>query len=210
MRKFLSAIYKHHSLIYKIFLFVISTLFIVYLFPKGGSFKYDFEKGKVWQTENLYAPFDFAVQKTEAQISIEEELLKENIPYYFTLDTIIAINSSQKLLKEFELTFSDSFNLDLKNRSRLKLEKTLAEIYKIGLLAEDVSVAKEKEIVLKVENSGVAKNYIFANLLTTEKIQESVQETFSDSIYNPYKNYFTALFFNNIKANVSFDKAFNE
>ena len=61
-------------------MFVISTLFIVYLFPKGGSFKYDFEKGKVWQTENLYAPFDFAVQKTEAQISIEEELLKENIP----------------------------------------------------------------------------------------------------------------------------------
>ncbi|PHS05984.1 MAG: phosphohydrolase [Kordia sp.] len=210
MRKFISAIYEHHSLIYKVFLFVISTLFIVYLFPKGGSFKYDFEKGKVWQTENLYAPFDFAVQKTQVQISIEEELLKEGMPYYFTLDTIIASNSSQKLLNEFELTFPDSLNPDLKNRCRLKLAKTLAEIYNVGLLAEDVSVAKEKEIVLKVKNSGVAKYYIFANLLTTEKIQESVQENFSDSIYNPYKNYFTAIFFNNIKANVSFDKAFNE
>ena len=210
MRKFLSAIYKHHSLLYKIFLFVISTLFIVYLFPKGGSFKYDFEKGKVWQNENLYSPFDFAIQKTAAQISVEEELLKRNIPYYFTLDTIVAITSAQKLLVEFELTFPDSLNPVLKKESKIKLNKTIAEIYKIGLLAEDISIDKEKQIVLKVKNSGAAKKYAFANLLVTENIQESVQKNFSDSIFNPYKNYFTALFFNNIKANVRYDKAFNE
>jgi len=210
MRKFLSAIYKHHSLIYKVFLFVVSTLFIVYLFPKGGAFKYNFEKGKVWQNENLYAPFDFPVQKTTAEINIEEELLKDNIAYYFTLDTIIAKKSTQKLLDEFELTFPDSSNQDFKKQAKIKLDKTIAEIYKIGLLAEDISIEDEKEIILKVKNSGTAKNYVFANLLATENIQESVVRNFSDSIFNPYKNYFTAIFFNNIKANVSFDKAFTD
>jgi len=193
-----------------VFLFVVSTLFIVYLFPKGGAFKYNFEKGKVWQNENLYAPFDFPVQKTVTQISIEEELLKENIAYYFTLDTVIAKKSTQKLLSEFELTFPDSLSLALKKEAKIKLDKTISEIYKVGLLAEDISIEKEKEIVLKVKNSGTAKKYVFANLLATEKIQESVLRNFSDSIFSPYKNYFTAIFFNNIKANVSFDKAFNE
>ena len=30
--------------------------------------KYDFGQGKPWQYDNLYAPFDFAVQKTEEEI----------------------------------------------------------------------------------------------------------------------------------------------
>jgi len=209
MRKFLSTIYEYHSLLYKIFLFVVSTLFIVYLFPKGGTFKYNFEKGKVWQNENLYAPFDFAVKKTLKQISEEEKLLKESMPYYFTLDTLVAVNSARQLLHEFELTFPDTLNGALKKQSKLKLNLTISEIYNIGLLAEDVSIDKGKEIVLKVKNSGIAKKYVFANLLATEDIQQSVQRNFSDTIFNPYKNYFTAIFFNNIKANVSFDKAFN-
>jgi len=210
MRKFLSAIYKYHSSIYKVFLFVISTLFIVYLFPKGGAFKYNFEKGKVWQNENLYAPFDFAIQKTTAQINKEEEELKESIPQYFTLDAEIAENSAKKLLNEFETTFPDTLNIDLRKRAKIKLDKTITEIYKVGLLSEDISIDKGKDIVLKIKNSGAAKNYVFSNLLATENIQESVQKNFSDSIFNPYKNYFTAIFFNNIKSNVSFDKTFNE
>jgi len=181
----------------------------VYLFPKGGTFKYNFEKGKVWQNENLYAPFDFAVKKTLKQISEEEKLLKESMPYYFTLDTLVAVNSARQLLHEFELTFPDTLNGALKKQSKLKLNLTISEIYNIGLLAEDVSIDKGKEIVLKVKNSGIAKKYVFANLLATEDIQQSVQRNFSDTIFNPYKNYFTAIFFNNIKANVSFDKAFN-
>jgi len=182
----------------------------VYLFPKGGAFKYNFEKGKVWQNENLYAPFDFAIQKTTAQINKEEEELKESIPQYFTLDAEIAENSAKKLLNEFETTFPDTLNIDLRKRAKIKLDKTITEIYKVGLLSEDISIDKGKDIVLKIKNSGAAKNYVFSNLLATENIQESVQKNFSDSIFNPYKNYFTAIFFNNIKSNVSFDKTFNE
>ena len=123
MRKLLSAIYKHHALIYKVFLFVVSTLFIVYLFPKGGAFKYNFEKGKVWQNDNLYAPFDFPVQKTVAQITEEELLLKESLPCYFVLDTVLSNNSTKKLLLEFEDTFPDTLSATLKNYARLKVKK---------------------------------------------------------------------------------------
>jgi len=210
MRKLLSTIYEHHALIYKVFLFITSTLFIVYLFPKGGAFKYNFEKGKVWQNDNLYAPFDFPVQKTLEQIRTEESLLKESLPYYFILDTVLSNSSSEKLLQEFELTFPDTLNTALKNYARLKVKKTIAEIYKSGLLAEDVFIDKNKEVILKHKNSGSAKSYIFSDFLATENINNTVQDNFKDSIFIPYKNYFTAIFFNNIKANVNFDKAFNE
>ena len=63
LKSFLNILYQNHALIYKIFLFILTVIAIVYLFPKGGHFKYEFQKGKPWQYDNLYAPFDFAIQK---------------------------------------------------------------------------------------------------------------------------------------------------
>lgn len=73
MKNFLNNFYKNQSFLYKVFLFVITLILIVYLFPKGGVFKYEFTKGKPWQYENLYAPFDFAIAKTEDEIIAEKK-----------------------------------------------------------------------------------------------------------------------------------------
>ena len=71
MSKTVNKLYKHNTTIYKVILFLITTVAIVYLFPKGGQFKYEFTKGKPWQYDNLYAPFDFAINKTEEEITEE-------------------------------------------------------------------------------------------------------------------------------------------
>jgi len=57
MKDFINTLYKNHSLAYKLLLFISTTFLIVYLFPKSGKFKYGFERGKPWQSENLYAPW---------------------------------------------------------------------------------------------------------------------------------------------------------
>jgi len=69
MRNFLDSIFKNQALIYKYFLYVVCLFFIVFFFPKGGKFKYEFQKGKPWQYENLYAPFDFSINRTAAEIA---------------------------------------------------------------------------------------------------------------------------------------------
>ena len=69
MSEIVNKIYRNNTIIYKVFLFLIATIAIVYLFPKGGQFKYDFNNGQLWKYDNLYAPFDFAIQKTAEEIS---------------------------------------------------------------------------------------------------------------------------------------------
>ena len=71
MNDFVNKLYKNQALFYKVFLFVLTSVLIVYLLPKGGKFKYDIPKGKPWQYENLYAPFDFAILKTDEEIAAE-------------------------------------------------------------------------------------------------------------------------------------------
>ena len=81
--------HKNHSLIYKVFLFVLTTFVIVYLFPKSGTFRYSFEKGKPWQSENLYAPFDFAIKKTIEEIDLEKQQIELQSPVFFDVDTTL-------------------------------------------------------------------------------------------------------------------------
>ena len=62
--------YRNHALVYKVLLFLSTTFLIVYLFPKSGKFRYDFDKGKPWQSESLLAPFDFAIKKSSEELSV--------------------------------------------------------------------------------------------------------------------------------------------
>lgn len=209
MRKKLGSIYKYQSVIYKVFLFVITTLFVVYLFPKGGAFKYNFEKGKVWQNENLYAPFDFPVQKTDAELAEEVLNLKNDLPAYFVLDKSISSSSKVSLLNEFATTFPDSLQVDIKAQIYTILDKSIDEIYSTGLLADDVNLTAQNEVVLKIKGTDEAKKMLFSDLKVTESLSAIIQNDFSDSIYNPYRNYLTSLYFNNIQENVRYDVLFN-
>ena len=65
MKQLITKLYKNQSFIYKLLLHVLTTVLVVYLFPKGGKFQYEFQKGKPWQYDNLYAPFDLAIEKTQ-------------------------------------------------------------------------------------------------------------------------------------------------
>ncbi len=210
MKKILSTFYKYHSLFYKVFLFVISTFFIVNLFPKGGAFKYEFEKGKVWQNENLYAPFDFPVNKTQAQLDKEIAVLNENFPFYFIADDSIVTTVKNQINKNYKLTISDTIDLNIKSTFDKKLQKTLSDIYKIGLLADDINIKSNRNIFLKIKGSDKAKIYQFKNLTKTEQIKGIVERNFSDTLFKPYRKYFIELFFDNIKSNIFYDKQFTE
>ena len=95
MKDFINKLYKNHSLIYKVLLFITTTFLIVYLFPKSGKFKYSFEKGKPWQSENLYAPFDFAIKKSDEELRLEEKTITDNASLYF--DKEIAFVQSRRI-----------------------------------------------------------------------------------------------------------------
>ena len=75
MSNIVNKLYQNNTIIYKVILFLVATTAIVYFFPKGGQFKYDFSNGQLWKYDNLYAPFDFAIQKNEEEV-ISNLLLK--------------------------------------------------------------------------------------------------------------------------------------
>ena len=92
MGKIVNKLYQNNATIYKVILFLVTTIAIVYLFPKGTQFQYDFNNGQLWKYDNLYAPFDFAIQKTDEEIKAEKSFDKQ-----------FSLMEEEKALKDIEL-----------------------------------------------------------------------------------------------------------
>jgi len=59
------------------------VVFISFLFPKHAKFQYNFEEGQRWMYDDLKAPFDFAILKSDTEIKQETEIFNaEFSPYY--------------------------------------------------------------------------------------------------------------------------------
>lgn len=106
MARSLDSFYRSQSLIFKYVLHLVTVAAIVFFFPRGGQFKYEFQKGKPWQYENLYAPFDFSINKSAEELESERAQVRaQQIPYY-RFDTQI----EQQVYQEFDRSFSEYFN----------------------------------------------------------------------------------------------------
>ncbi|MDR2937568.1 MAG: HDIG domain-containing protein [Prevotellaceae bacterium] len=63
--------------------FIVATLLITYIMPRGGKFQYEFQKGKLWQYPTLSAAFDFPIYKSDEELAAErKQTLATLTPFY--------------------------------------------------------------------------------------------------------------------------------
>lgn len=168
MNDFINKLYKNNAIIYKVLLFLITVVSIVYLFPKGGQFKYDFSQGKPWQYDNLYAPFDFAIQKTSKELEKETREVQENVKKYFVVNPTI----KNEVLNDFDIKINALDSLSRK--SIISLKKTgnviIDKIYKYGFI-DDVSISKASKTDVVILRKGNSINDIsFSKLIKSSEI----------------------------------------
>lgn len=203
MNVLLNKWYKNHALIYKILLFLVTTLFIVYLFPKTGKFRYSFEKGKPWQSENLYAPFNFAIKKSLEEIENEQIDIRKTSPVFFEVDPTKKGVILNDYLTVFNRTFADSIYISTENTSLYKSGKSLIDrLYDNGVLDTEYSFNKDRPVNLVFDNQ-IQKELVFNDLFQIASLRPTIEIHFGSDISVNDKNRMTSLFFDIIKPNVS-------
>jgi putative nucleotidyltransferase with HDIG domain len=205
MNQFLNKFYRNHSVLYKIFLFVTSTFLIVYLFPKSGTFRYSFENGKPWQSENLYAPFDFAIKKSNDEIENEKILISKEASVFFELDTL--------LLKQVKLNHKTAFDKGFFEMSASPLKQKMFDasisildgFYKVGVLPEEYNFSPKKIISILIGNTQtktVAYNQFFPQTYLNEFIDSKLLGTEAEK----YMTIFKSIFFDIVVPNTVYNE----
>ncbi|HLV38552.1 HDIG domain-containing metalloprotein [Xanthomarina sp.] len=209
MKDFINYFYRNHSLAYKVILFISATFLIVYLFPKSGKFKYNFERGKPWQSENLYAPFDFAIKKTDEEINAEKKNITDNSLLYFNVDTTTKERVVSGFNSKFKIELPDSIIASNKNKLFKFGLNLINTLYANGVLDEDYIFPDDKKVVL-LEGRIEKQTVKYSELIKQNHVKDIVEKALTNEGLSEFQIPITSLFFDIVEPSLTFDKTFTE
>lgn len=209
MKNITNKLYRNHALIYKILLFIGTTIVIVYLFPKSGRFKYNFERGKPWQSENLYAPFNFAIKKTDAEIQDEKNKIAAQSIFYFDRDSSIKAKVIEAYENNFESIIPDSTSRAVKDSLKAAGYKIFDNLYKYGITTESNTISPDRTVVI-LENNAEVFQTVYGNIIEQSQLTAIIYETLKKSNLSFFSNKYTSLLFDVVKPNLRFNKKLTE
>ena len=207
MVKIFNFFIKHKSIAYKIFLIFLSSFIIVYLFPREGKFKYEFQKGKVWQYATYFAPFDFSILKSDKELNNDKQNIIESFNPYYRIDNTI----KTKVFEDYNTKISEYFS-DLKNEKLydslfLYGKSILDDIYNYGVISTNELKPDINEIFLIDDNIEIPIS--IEQLFDPSSLFNYLSKKIKLNPYIRYKESFNDLFFDLIVPNVFYDEKFN-
>ena len=208
MKKIWRFILKNQSFIYKGLLLLVSSFLIVYLFPKGGTFKYEFQKGKPWQHPTLYAPFDFSIIKSESELEIEKKAIIDAQSKYYRADLSVV----NEVKNSYVIQFNNFFKIPVSNNDYNQLfdygKYLIDELYKYGILPVSFGHSGNNSVFLIKGNNESTLN--FNDFIRLEDLKNKLNEYIVKSPFQEYLNIYYELLFEVVQPNISLDEKFTK
>lgn len=193
MKKLLLYLQNHQTHHAGLVLFAISIALVVYMNPREVKFKYEFQKGKPWLYENLVAPFDFPVLKTDEELEKERKSIVESKTVFLRKDDDVAEDALIAFEDEFKIEWDkieaiaplgkkrsaqkkDEFRRTIKNSAR----DILGEVYQKGVLkpiGEDGERTGEVLITIK----GVSSPVRIQDFYSISTATSAIRKAYADS-----------------------------
>jgi putative nucleotidyltransferase with HDIG domain len=207
MKDFINRLYQNHALIYKVFLFIITTIAIVYLFPKGGHFGLDIQKGKIWQSDNLYAPFDFAIEKSNDEIENEKSEIEKNKTIYFATNKDVFKKVRGNYAESLVSIIPDSVLAKFNRRDVIRFgDKLLSKIYEHGYLEKnDADKATNKQRI-SLRDGNQVKQVVFNKFISTSEINGLINNHFNKTSYEVLNPYFKSIYTKILEPSIYYDE----
>ncbi|MDA9563304.1 HDIG domain-containing protein [Flavobacteriales bacterium] len=198
MNNLLSNIRHNQNTIFKFVLVGLCISAISFILPRAGSFKYEYPEGKPWLNDDLIAPFDFPIFKTNTQVQKEEIEKRKNAKLYFRVNSDIVAEK----LNQFEAELNNNWNNSKPSKNdgnnpvkriakRIQNRKTvlfykedfktyglrlLNEIYSAGILKIDAVIEDKSDTYEIVSlNENIAQDQQLKEFFTIKKAYDFIE-----------------------------------
>ncbi len=174
----------------RILYFALAFGIVLLFIPQKGKFEYEFQKGKPWMHDDLYAPFDFPIYKTEAELFSERAEILKNFSPFYRFDSTVA----QEVIQQFRADFHETWvKFIAENNSVQAL--SLSKVNELSTFYENEAISAiqhvmDRGILNKTENlasdekasskltilaGNVARETLYENVFTKRKALEYVK-----------------------------------
>lgn len=183
MKSLLSWFRKYRKVILQAVIFLTAIALVVYIFPREGKFRYEYQKGRPWMHEVLIAPYNFPVYKSDAELNRERDSVLSNTLPYFRMDTTILQTKEEEVLRQFALKWEEkasegAFLSSFREDVRSELLADIRRIYTRGIMEQgefSQFVTELAEGIILVRGQ-VATEVDVEGLLTEKNAYEQLTE----------------------------------
>ena len=211
IKKFIDNIRNKHELIFKVILFLVATILVVLLFPKEAKFKYEFQKNKPWVHQDLLAPFDFAINKTEEEINSERQQVAAQSLFYFNTKKQIQRKVGSDFQEWLNTNWKDTLELAQKEVVYQKGLSYFESIYTLGVIEviDELDGKGKDYTVLILDENNVGEERLIGELYTMKSAYNFVQENLKSESF-VHAAFLLSGIENNIQQNIRYNRVLSE
>ena len=204
MKNILSKFRDSNEPNFRLFLFVLTLVFILFLFPRQTKFKYEFTKGKPWLHESIVAPFDFSILKSDNELSKERKIVaSQHLPIYNYSETIFEIKA-EDFTNDFETKWVSKYG-KLASSQKNKLVNFgynyLKDIYSKGIIQLNNSFDFQDFSQVLLKSESLAQRRDISDFYTVNSAANKIQQLSGTE----YK-FLVPLLLAAVEQNILFDK----
>jgi len=167
--------WRNYYQINKILLFLITLVILLALFPREGKFKYEFQRGKPWQHDDLIAPFDFAILKQQSELKKERTVALSEAYLFFRVYNEKLEYAKSDFLARLDRTAPKEMPVQQKELIIKAGFALLDSIYRKGIIEMIPELEKKSpDFKIAVLESNVAKIVPVNSLFTISKANEYI------------------------------------
>ncbi|NCE72335.1 HD family phosphohydrolase [Odoribacter sp. Z80] len=157
--------------LFRLVIMLAICIITVYLFPKAGSFQYEYHKGMQWRYETLNAPFDFPIYKTEDELQNEREKIMEKQSPIFFLNPETAPQHIQRFQSALH-----QFSQEATPAALQKVLDKIQTIYQAGIVQLPEQYNADKIHQLKIVENNIGRKVDFNRVYTLKKAYSTLSE----------------------------------
>lgn len=172
--------------VFRVLLYVLAVVIILYALPKEAKFGYEYQKGSPWKHDDLVAPFNFAIYKTNKEIEEEKEYLKKETKLYFTKNSEVKQSIIDNFDKNFDKIIAHDRILDSISKIKAKdlkniIKTSLAEVYNKGICTSNKLYNQDGSLILSlyVKSDDITQRISGNDLYTIQTANQYIKDEIS-------------------------------
>lgn len=167
-------------------LFAIGIALIILVMPTEKKFRFEFQKGQKWMHEDLYAPFDFSIYKSQEDLKNEKDSVESEIVDFYLYDAEILNVKKEELVTRFykeknkDKNEDDRYSIGSESVPGIEYLKAgldfMTDVYSNGIIdLSEVESSNLKQNITILQGK-VAETKQISNLVTIEEVETQIQK----------------------------------
>jgi putative nucleotidyltransferase with HDIG domain len=201
------AIMRKYARNVKFLMMLVSVAFIVISLPKQAKFRYEYDKGRIWNQKDLVSPYTFAILKSETELREDQAAAIRSIVPIYQLDNDVVKQNLEGYKNDFEIKWRNAkLKEDQKEKYLSVGYNLLKDVYAKGIL----SLNKKYERGSSDYRITVLHNNIANETNTSQYYTRETALAYITQALSPYKSldttFLTGVIQNRLQYNVVYDE----